>query len=81
VPETAEHDIANISLRCMIEELVRSGYQIQPRYENFEWRKLPSTEPLSPPPWVPSTREDIDALNAHDALQPITDELFKNPLW
>lgn len=61
------------------------GAQILLRYEIFARRKVPTTigqdQPLSPPQGFPSTSEDVDALNAHDALQPITDELFKNPLW
>jgi hypothetical protein len=85
VPSTAQHDLANISLRWMVKELVHSGCQIRFRYEHFAWRSVPTTigqdQPLSPPQGVPSTSEDVDALNAHDALQPITDKLFENPLW
>jgi len=69
----------------MIEEVVRSGSQIFFRYENFARWKIPTTigqdQPLSPPQGVPSTSEDIDTVNARDALQPITDELFENRLW
>jgi hypothetical protein len=63
----------------MIQEFVRSGSQIHFSYEDFARWKIPTTigqdAPLSPP------REAIGALNAHDALQPITDELFEKPLW
>lgn len=69
---------ANISPRWMLEELVRSRCQLQFRYEAFAKRKVPTTivqdQPSSPP-------QGVDALNAQDALQPITNELFKNPLW
>jgi hypothetical protein len=78
VPDTAQCDLANISLRWMLEELVRSRCQFQFRYEEFARTKVPTTigqdQPSSPP-------QGVDALNAQDALQPITDELFKNPLW
>ncbi|KAF8492760.1 hypothetical protein F5888DRAFT_871864 [Russula emetica] len=69
---------ANISPRWMLEELVRSRCQFQFRYEAFAKRKVPTTIVQDQPPSPP---QGVDALNAQDALQPITDELFKNPLW
>ena len=85
MPNSAQRDLANISLRWMIEELVHLEPQIHFRHEQFALRKVPAPigqdQPSSAPQGVPSTREDVDALNAHDAVQPITDELFKNPLW
>jgi hypothetical protein len=69
----------------MIEELVRSKCRIRFCYENFAWMKVPTTigqdQPLSLPQGVPLASEDVNVLNAHDALQAITNELFKNPLW
>jgi len=69
----------------MIEQLLHSGCQILFRYENFAWRKVPLTigqyQPLSLLQENPSTSEDVNGLNAHDILQPITDKLFKLPLW
>ncbi len=63
----------------MIRELVRSAPQIQLRYENFAWRKVPTTigQSLS----LPQEGEDVDAFNYRDALQPITDRLSETPLW
>jgi hypothetical protein len=77
--QVGQHDLANISLYWMIEELMHSGCQILFRYEIFLWRKVPTTIGQNQP--VSSTSGDVNELIAHDAIQPITDELFKNPLW
>lgn len=80
MPDTALHDLANISLRWMIEQLVLSRCQIKFRYENFALYKVPTTIGQDRSEGSPSASEDVNALNAQDALQPITDKL-KSPLW
>ena len=53
-------------------------------YEKFAEMKIPTTigqvQPISSQQ-DPSTSEDVDVLNAQDALQPITDILSENSLW
>jgi len=74
----------------MVEELLRSEsaesqWQVLFRDQYFVGMKVPTTigqdQPLSPPQGFPTTSGDVDTLNARDALEPITDELFKKPLW
>lgn len=81
----SEPDLANVTLRWMIEELLLLKPHIRFSYEFFALMQIPFTigqgHPLSPPQGVPSTSEDVDELNARDAVQPITDELYKNALW
>jgi len=76
VPKTAQHDLADISLRWMVEQLVRSRCQIAFNYDKFARLKVPTTIGQDT-----STSEDVNALNAEDALQPIADNLSKNRLW
>ena len=64
----------------MIEQIMYSGCQIMFRYEDFGKMKIPTTIGQDKQQ-VPSTSEDIDVLNAQDALQPITDKLTENRLW
>ena len=55
---------------------------LSPCYENFAYMKIPFTIGQDQLPYnVPSASEDVDVFNMHDALQLITDELFKSPLW
>ena len=68
----------------MIEQLVCSRCQILFRYENFASREVSTIigqdRRFTPLPGVLSA-EDANALDAQDALQPITYELSKKPLW
>ncbi len=69
MPITAQHDLANISLCWMVEQLVCSKCQISFNYDHFAEWKVPTTIGQDP-----STSEDVDTLNAHDTLQPITND-------
>ena len=84
MPDTAQHDLANISLRWMIKELECSGCGLLFN-EDFAQRNVSTTigspQPLSLEQGVPLTGDDVDVFNSLDALQPITDELFKYSLW
>ena len=70
----------------MIEQIIHSGCHVLFDYDAFARWNIPATigqdKPLSPPQGgVTSTNEDADVQDAQDAVQPITDQLFKVPLW
>ena len=71
MPNTAQYDLANISLHWMIEGLLHSECKILFCYEYFTWRKISiiieQDQPLSSllgVPLNPSANEDVDVLNA-----------------
>jgi hypothetical protein len=70
----------------MVEQIVRSEVPIHFDYAGFARWHIPTSigldKPLSPPQGgAASTDEEASSQDAKDAVQPITDELFKNPLW
>jgi hypothetical protein len=82
----APYILANIPLRWMIEQIVRSGVPIRFDDSAFARWNIPTSivhdKPLSPPQGgAASTDEEASPQEAQDAVQRITDELFKNPLW
>jgi hypothetical protein len=70
----------------MIEQIVRSGAPIVFDHHAFARWNIPTSigldkSPSPPQGGVTSTNEDVHALDVQDAVQPITDQLFKAPLW
>lgn len=70
----------------MVEQIVRSEVPIHFDLDAFPRWHIPTSivhgNPLSPPHGgAASTDEEASSQDAKDAVQPITDELFKNPLW
>jgi hypothetical protein len=69
----------------MIEQIVRSNTQILFDYDAFSRWNIPTGIGQDPPPQGGgnSTGKDADVtpIDAQDAVQPITDELWKRPLW
>jgi hypothetical protein len=70
----------------MIGQIMQTECHILFDYDVFPRWSIPPTigqgKPLSPPQGeVTSTNEDADALDVQDAVQKITDQLFKVPLW
>jgi uncharacterized protein (DUF2235 family) len=82
---TAPHTLADIPLRWMIEQIVQSNTQILFDYDAFARWNIPTCIGQDPPPQGggTSTGDDADvaSLDAQDAVQPITDQLWKAPLW
>ena len=82
---TAQHALANVPLRWMIEQIVRSGTHILFDYDAFARWNIPASigQDTAPQGGDTSARDDAngEALDAQDAVQPITDKLRKMPLW
>ncbi|KAF8481786.1 hypothetical protein DFH94DRAFT_691438 [Russula ochroleuca] len=82
-PNNAQHALADLPLRWMVEQIVRAETQILWDYDAFARWNIPTTigqnKPL--PPSQGGATEDATEQDVQDALQPITDQLFKNPLW
>ncbi|KAI0295035.1 hypothetical protein BC826DRAFT_968627 [Russula brevipes] len=94
-PDTAEHALANISLRWMIEQIVGADRPILFDWDAFARWNIPTTIGHRTHQ-SSSSKDDSDALelelelrggdvhrrqDAWDAVQPITDELKKFPVW
>jgi hypothetical protein len=90
-PDTAEHALANISLRWMIEQIVGADCPILFDWDAFaRWnvpttighhQTLQSSSSKDALPLEGGLEGDVDRQDAWDAVQPITDELKKFPVW
>jgi len=82
---TAPHALANVPLRWMVEQIVQSNVEILFDYNEFARWNIPTSIAQDPPQGTSnSTNDDANVaalLDAQDAIQPITDQLWKNPLW
>jgi uncharacterized protein (DUF2235 family) len=82
---TAPHTLADIPLRWMIEQIVQSNTQILFDYDALSRWHIPASIGQDPPPQEGGNSTgndaDVEALDAQDAVQPITDQLWKMPLW
>jgi hypothetical protein len=80
---TAPHALADIPLRWMIEQIMRTETSVLWDYKEFERWNIPADIGQVKPSTagVASTSEDATKQDAEDAVQKLTDELFKNPLW
>ena len=69
----------------MIEQIVQSNTQILFDYEAFARWNIPTSIGQDPPPQgggiSMGNDANVEALDAQDAVQPITDQLWKMPLW
>jgi hypothetical protein len=70
----------------MVEQIVRAETQILWDYDAFARWNIPTnigqTKPVPPSQGgATSASEDATEQDVQDAVQPITDPLFKNPLW
>jgi hypothetical protein len=83
----APHALANVPLRWMVEQIVQSNHHAKILFDDHafaQWH-IPTSIEQGPPPeeGSNSTGNDanVEALDAQDAVQPITDQLWKMPLW
>jgi hypothetical protein len=68
----------------MVEQIVRSGTKILFDYDSFSRWNIPISIGQDPLPEGGSStgnNAEVEALDAQDALQPISDPLWKMPLW
>jgi hypothetical protein len=65
----------------MIKQVILSGSQIKFQYEIFASMKVPTTIGQDQSKGLPLASEDVNILNTHDVVQPITNNLFKTSLW
>jgi hypothetical protein len=69
----------------MIEQIVQSNTHILFDYDAFARWNIPSSIGQDPPPEgggnSTGNGANVEALDAQDAVQPITDPLWKMPLW
>lgn len=68
----------------MVEQIVRSETGILFDYKSFARWNIPTSigkDPLPEGGNSSGNNAELDALDAQDALQPITDPLWKMPLW
>ncbi len=81
---SAPHALANIPLRWMVEQIVQSDVKILFDYNEFARWIIPTSIGQDPSQGTSnSTNDDANAaalLDAQDAVQPITDQLWENPL-
>ena len=70
------HSLENITLQWMVRQVMASGCGI--RFDDAALARNYILPML--PPADPSTSEEPD-VDAADAVQPLSDELVKNPLW
>jgi len=77
VPNGTEHDLGNITLRWMVQEIIASQCGVLFDEEALGRIGIPRTAP-------PPTSEDdttVNKLDAIDAVQPLYDQLVLNKLW
>ncbi|KAI0271808.1 hypothetical protein BGY98DRAFT_1091085 [Russula aff. rugulosa BPL654] len=67
---TATHAVADIPLRWMIEQIVQSNTHAQILFDHDAFARA-----------IPRATVDVASLDAQDAVQKITDQLWKMPLW
>jgi hypothetical protein len=86
VPDTAEHSLSNISLRWMIQELMRSDCGVLFDFAAFDRWDIPQA--IVQQDKCPSgTTSDNgpgaggNAVDAPDAVEKIHDQLKRQPLW
>jgi hypothetical protein len=69
----------------MIEQIVQSNTQILFDYDALSRWHIHASIGQDPPPQEGGNSTgndaDVEALDAQDAVQPITDQLWKMPLW
>jgi len=69
----------------MIEQIMRSSPSILFDHTAFARWNIPTSIGQDPPPGgggiSTGNDGDVETLDAQDALQPITDQLWKMPLW
>jgi hypothetical protein len=82
---TAPHALANIPLRWMVEQIVQSDVKILFDYDEFARWNIPTSIGQDPSQGISNSTDDganaVSVLDAQDAVQRITDELWKKPLW
>jgi len=80
-PDNTQHSLSNISLRWMIEQIVLADCNILFNFDAFDRLHIPRTigqQKYASPAKGDGPLKDIDN---QDAVQKITDQLWKNPLW
>jgi len=90
-PDTARNALSNIPLRWMIEQIVRAKSPILFDTDAFARWNIPTN--IGETGYASAAQKqgasadgdgpeaDADPQDAQDAVQPITDELWKNPFW
>ena len=82
---TDKYALSNIPLRWMIEQIVRSGAQIIFDPSSFARWNIPTdilqAKPAAGPQEGATVISDRNPQDARDAVQKLTDELYKQPLW